>query len=125
MRQGKGENALISSVSGKLTKQGFGLYTKSAPPAGFVFTDTSAKTAHEQREVEVLAEFSGEVQIAGHTVLHQRDGAPRVLVLADTPDSRRVLASASDPDLVKRFENEAWVARTATLDGQQLLCVDD
>ena len=45
LREGQGQNGLVSSVSGILTKQGFGTWGRQPAPGGFVFNDVTADTA--------------------------------------------------------------------------------
>ncbi|MCB1749127.1 MAG: acetyl-CoA acetyltransferase [Gammaproteobacteria bacterium] len=121
MRAGHGANALISSVSGMLTKQAFGLYATAPPPHGFVNADVSADTARAQRTVEVVADYHGAGRLAGYTVIHERDRAPSILALVDTDDGRRALAGGDDPALIARLEREEWVGRPVRV-AERLLC---
>lgn len=123
MRAGRGRNALVSSVSGMLTKQGFGLYATQPAPHGFVHDDVSAATAAEQPLVEVLPAYSGHGRMAGYTVLHGRDRAPAVLALVDTADGRRALVSGAAPELLEALESEEWVGRQVTI-RDNALCAD-
>ena len=52
----------MSSVSGILTKQGYGLWAKEASSAGFVFNDVSAETARLQAIKAVADGYRGPVQ---------------------------------------------------------------
>jgi acetyl-CoA C-acetyltransferase len=111
MRAGHGRNALVSSVSGMLTKQGFGLYATSPGLAGFVFADVSAETARAQTLVDVVPVFSGQGRMAGYTVVYDRTRPPMLLALVDTPDGRRALLHGAEPALLARLESEEWVGR--------------
>ncbi len=74
MRAGRGRTALVSSVSGVLTKQGFGAWSMT-PGRGFVSADVSNEVARQSPALDVLADYTGPARIAGFTVLHGRASA--------------------------------------------------
>ena len=104
IREGRGRTGLVSSVSGVLTKQGFGLWSGEPGSDGFSFQDVSADTARLSREREVLDIFHGRGVIVGYTVLHEKGQAPRALVLADTESGARALAWSENPALGESME---------------------
>lgn len=116
MRQGRGRTALVSSVSGVLTKQAFGLWCADPPSQGFVHADLSEAVAREVGTVEVLDEFTGPARIAGYTVLHGRGKAPRGIGLADTAPGQRALITTEDPGLIRRMQEEEFVGRTVRVE---------
>ena len=121
LREGRGRNALVSSVSGVLTKQGFGLWSVDPAPSGFVNADLSDAVAREQRVLEVDEDFSGQAVVAGHTVLHGRGQAPRALALVDTPDMRRALVESDDAALISRLQEEEYVGRQVRIEHNRWL----
>ena len=116
MRQGQGKTALVSSVSGILTKQAYGLWSMAVPAKPFVHADLSAQVAAEIRTTEVLESFSGAARIAGYTVLHARGQAPRAIGLADTPDGRRALVTSEDAGLIARLQESEFVGQNVNVD---------
>ncbi len=116
MRQGHGKTALVSSVSGILTKQAFGLWTMAKPPKPFVHADLSTQVAAEIGTRDVLEDFSGDARVAGYTVLHGRGQAPRAIALADTPDGRRALVTSEDAGLIARLQESEFVGRTVRVE---------
>jgi len=121
MRQGQGKTALVSSVSGILTKQAFGLWTMAEPPKPFVHADLSAQVAAEIGTREVVDTFSGNARIAGYTVLHGRGQAPRAIALADTPDGRRALITSEDAGLIARLQESEFVGQTVRVEANAWL----
>ena len=113
MRRGKGRTALVSCVSGVLTKQGFGLWSLDPPPRGFFHADLSETVALEMRALEVLDEFTGQAKVAGYTVLHGRGQPPRGIALVDTPQGQRAMTTTEDAALIARMQLDECV-------GQQL-----
>ena len=84
IREGRGRTGLVSSVSGILTKQGFGLWASQPGARGYSFDDVSAETARLMETKEVDPAFHGGAVVAGYTVLHDKGQVPRALVLAAT-----------------------------------------
>ena len=95
---------LVSSVSGILTKQGFGVWASQPGAAGFAVDDVSASTLRQVATKEVTSAFQGRAVVAGYTVLHDKGQAPRALVLADTDTGCRALAWSEDPALALKME---------------------
>ena len=110
LRAGR-RNALVSSVSGVLTKQGFGLYSREPAPQGFVHADVSTAVANEMPALDVIEEFSGNAKVAGYTVLFGRGQAPRGVAIADTAARQRALITTEDPALLAAMQEEEWVGR--------------
>ena len=129
LRAGRGRNALVSSVSGVLTKQAFGLWRSAAaspdsapaPARDFAHVDVSDTVAREVGVVEVLDDFSGSATVAGFTVLHGRGKAPRGLALANTADGKRVLATTEDAALTARMQAEEFVGRAVRIEHNVLM----
>jgi acetyl-CoA C-acetyltransferase len=110
MRQGRGDTALLSCVSGVVTKQGFSLYARE-PLRDFFHTDVTEDVIRSTPERQVLRGYSGPGTIAGCTVLHLRGRAPRAVALIDTPDGRRAVVTGDSPSMVEGFEQEEFVGR--------------
>jgi acetyl-CoA C-acetyltransferase len=121
LRQRGHGTALIGSVSGVLTKQGFGLWSTQGPATEFEHVDVSAEVAAAMPTVDVLANYNGPARVAGYTVLHGRDSAPRGVALLDTPAGQRVLATSEDEQLIASMEIEEWVGRSRPIAGTTLL----
>lgn len=111
LRERGGGSALISSVSGMLTKQAFGVYATNPGPRGFVAEDVSAPVAEATATVEVLDSYSGPAQVAAHTVLCARGAPPRAVALVDTPSGARALVAGTDGELVQALQQEEFVGR--------------
>jgi acetyl-CoA C-acetyltransferase len=121
MRAGHGNNAFISSVSGMLTKQGFGLWSREPAAQGFSWSDHSAEVAQVQRTVDVVESFSGTATMAGCTVMYARDKAPWIMALINTPSGQRALVTAQDAGLISALESEEWVGREVSVQDNVLI----
>ena len=118
LRQERGPTrrvGLVSSVSGILTKQGFGVWASQPGNSGFASDDVSADTGRQQNTKVVTSSFQGRAAIAGYTVLHDKGQAPRALVLADTDTGCRALAWSSDPALVSRMEESEFCGTSISM----------
>lgn len=121
LRAGQGRTALVSCVSGVLTKQAFGLWGLHALRGGFVHADVTQEVAAQTPAREVLDTYSGPARIAGCTVLHGRGSPPRAVVLVDVPDGQRALATSEDAGWLARLQQEECVGRDVRVAGQELL----
>lgn len=121
MRAGQGRTALVSSVSGVLTKQGFGLWSVDAPEQGLVHADVSDAVARDVRTFDVLDDFSGPATVAGYTVLHGRGQQARGVALVDTAAGQRAIATTDDVALIERMQLEEFVGRSVQVDSNRLL----
>ncbi len=115
--QDKSRHGLVSSVSGVLTKHGFGVWSSQPPANGFAFKDVSLDTAQQTVAKVVLEDFHGLAVVAGYTVLHDKEQAPSALVLADTANGGRALARSSDPALIDRVQHSEFCGATIAMHG--------
>jgi len=121
MREGRGRNALLSCVSGIVTKQAFAIWSLDKPRQDFVNLDLSDEVALETGELEVIeTDFTGPAQISGYTVLHGRDKTPRGVVLVDVEGSRRAIATTENPALIQILEAYEMVGRQVRVEINEL-----
>lgn len=104
LREGRGRHGLVSSVSGVLTKQGFGLWSRAPGLNGFVLKDVTGDVARATKTVPVVDAASGSGTIAGYTVLHERGQPPSGIAVVDVEGARAVVQTG-DPALVARMES--------------------
>jgi acetyl-CoA C-acetyltransferase len=121
LRSGQGRTALVSCVSGVLTKQAFGMWGVEPPAAGFVHADVSDEVAAQAQVREVLDAYTGTARVAGCTVLQGRSQPARGVVLVDVPGGQRALATTEDADWVERLQQDEWVGREVRIAGQELV----
>jgi acetyl-CoA C-acetyltransferase len=121
LRQGRGRTALVSCVSGVLTKQGFGLWGREAPREGFVHADVSDAVAAQVESRPVLDGHEGPARVAGYTVLHGRGQPARGVLLMDAPAGQRVLVATEDPAWVDRLQSQEWVGRELLIAGERVM----
>lgn len=119
LREKPGSHGLVSSVSGLLTKQGFGIFSRQAPTPGFAWEDVTEEVARKNPPREVLDHYAGAAHIAAYTVLFQEDAPWRLVAVCDVAESKRAVAYATDPALMRRAMTEELCGLAVTIrDGQ-------
>jgi acetyl-CoA C-acetyltransferase len=99
---------LVSSVSGTLTKQGFGLWSASPAADRFRFADVTEEVARASLVKPVVMDFAGPGRIAGYTVVHERSRPSRIVVVADLENGQRSVATSEDHELATRLQAEEF-----------------
>ncbi len=99
----RGGTGLVGSVSGVVTKQGFGVWSTRPNAAGYGFADVTNEVERMVGRKPVHEQYEGAARVAGYTVLHNRGQPPRAIVVADTPEDARVVARSEAPEVVARL----------------------
>ena len=123
LRAGAGRTALLSCVSGIVTKQAFGVWSIDPPQRPFAFRDLSDRVERESPSREVIEDYSGDATIAGFTVLHGRNQAPRGVALVDDPRGRRAMVTTEDAALVATMEHAELVGRGVRIEHDTLVAI--
>ena len=111
LRAGAGRTALLSCVSGILTKQAFALWSSEPSGGAFVRRDVTDEVAAASAELPVIENYTGGGRIAACTVLHERGTQPQAVALVDTDDGARALAGSDEAEIVASMERDEWVGR--------------
>ncbi|WP_372764191.1 acetyl-CoA acetyltransferase [Litorivivens sp.] len=115
LRGQPGKKGYVTSVSGMLTKQGFGVWSTEPNPNGFGFADLTAEARAEAPPLELVKVDAGAGKIVGCTVLFQGDNPWRAVVVVTLPDGKRTVAYSENADLMADAMKEEFVGRTAQL----------
>jgi len=110
---------LVTSVSGYLTKQGFGVWSM-APGEGFGFADVTDEVAALAPARSVSALVDGPVTIRGCTVMYHEDHALCAVAVVDQADGSRSVASSPDAAVIARVESSECCGLGARVEGGQL-----
>lgn len=94
---------MVTTVSGIITKQGFGIWGADPNPRGYEFVDVTEDVIAATDEREVLPDYAGPATVAGYTVMYDRSGAQRGIAVVDLPDGKRSIAHTTDPALMSRM----------------------
>lgn len=125
LRAAPSATALLTSVSGLMTKVGAGLWSATPPASGFRGVDVSAAAAAATPTMPLEPDTDGSVTIAGYTVCHGKDGPVEAVVIADTRSGARTVARSDRAPVVAALRDGEWVGRTATVRGPTLVALDD
>lgn len=123
LREGKGRNALLSCVSGIVTKQAFSLWSADEPTQPFMHADLTDQVACKVEERDVLEDFSGKATVAGYTVVYGGGQRLKAVLLVDTPDGRRAMATTEDAALMASMEAKELVGSSVKIEGNQLTAI--
>lgn len=110
---------VVTSVSGLMTKQAYGIWSAQRPAAGFRAVDVTDLVARDDVAIPVLGSVDGDVTVVAATVLLQ--GMARAIVIADTADGKRTVLFSDDAAIVERMQREEWCGRTVTARGRQFV----
>jgi acetyl-CoA C-acetyltransferase len=106
------KRALVTSVSGMLTKQGVSLWSASAPRRPFRAGDVSDAAVAATAVVPVDAEHRGPVRVEGYCVVHEHGAPVGGIVLARSPTGQRAVVGTDDSDVAASMVTEEWCGRT-------------
>jgi acetyl-CoA C-acetyltransferase len=108
--------ALLTAVSGLLTKQGVSLWSCEPGSAGFRHEDVGAQAAAASPARNVAQGVEAQGRVAGYTV-HSEPGAPlRTLAILDLDGGERTLAESVDPGLASRAMAQEWIGERVRVD---------
>jgi acetyl-CoA C-acetyltransferase len=105
LRDDPGATALVTSVSGFVTKYGAALWSTEPPPrrwAGADVTAAAAAVAGPGRADAPAEEVTGPRTVLGATVAHGRDGTRTLFAVAEVADGTRTVVRTEDDELVER-----------------------
>jgi len=123
IRAKAGCTALLSCVSGVMTKQAFAMWSIDKPERGFVRLDVSDEVAGQCSALEVETEFSGEGAVVACTVVYGSGAADAyAVVLLDTTCGRRSLATSYDATTIQSIETEEWCGRKVRVERGKIIC---
>ena len=109
-------SGLVSSVSGILTKQGFGIWSNQTL-APFAAIDVSAEVAAAEPPVPVAMDYDGSARVLACTTLHDKGQRTSAVVIAETLDRRRIVASSTDEAIMTLIERGELPGTPITVSG--------
>lgn len=121
MREKPGSKGLVSSVSGLLTKQGFGVWSTEPGPTGFQFVDVTEAVAAANPPLEVVDDYEGEAVIQGYTILYTGDDRSRAVAMVDLADGRRAVVYSEDGALMEAMEQDEYCGRSVQCANNQFV----
>ena len=120
LRKSPGDLGLVTAVSGMITKQGVSLWSTQAPAGGFSFHDVSTEVKNDTRRLNVSSDINGETTVVTYTVLFENNQPKTAVLLCETDDSTRTLASTNDDARVAAMCRKEFCGRRVRVDNRKL-----
>jgi len=117
LRAERGSHALLTAVSGMLTKQGVSLWSSQPPAQSFAFDDVSADVERDVDTRDVVAPEDGHATVATYTVMYDGAEPVRALLLCDLDGGRRTMVATDDRDLAATMTREEPCGRRVKIVG--------
>ena len=114
-------NGLISSISGMINKQAYGLWSTQKPPQPFAFIDVSDAVEAASKILPVLDNYHGTATIAAYTVLYNGDAPSRAIVIADTPAGERVVVYSEEKTIMERMLGDEMCGQQIVVENNRLV----
>ncbi|NRB39978.1 MAG: hypothetical protein HRU20_16170 [Pseudomonadales bacterium] len=105
---------LVSNVSGMNTKQAFSLFSKT--PRAFVMEDVTEAVIADSPAREVLDDYTGVAVIQAYTVLYNKQGAERVLIISENAQQQRQIAYSLQKELMDLALAEDLIGKTVNIE---------
>ncbi len=126
LRAAPDSRGLVSSVSGFLVKQGFSVWSATAPEAPWRHQDLTQEVARHpgSQPLDVVADHEGQARIASWTVAYGNGAPPRAVVVADVDAPgdaarsapRRTIGSTEEPAVCEALEDgRDWIGESIQL----------
>jgi acetyl-CoA C-acetyltransferase len=115
LREDPGSAGLVTTVSGFITKQGFGVWSTDPPRNGYRFEDLTDEVAKRTETRTAVDDYEGPATIAGYTVLHTNGEPSKGIAICDLPDGTRTVASTDDVDIARAMTAEEFCGQKAMI----------
>jgi acetyl-CoA C-acetyltransferase len=114
LRSDPGATAMISAVSGMLTKQGFTIWSTEAGDGGWGYAETSDAVAAVTGVVDVAPGAEGPAVVVSYTVLYDGLEPVKGVAIVDTAGGRTIVAT-NDDEIVASMTREEWCGRSIAI----------
>ncbi len=115
LRNGSDEYGLVSSVSGMMTKQAYGLWASKPSANGFANIDVSVQVKAETTPVELDCSYEGEGIIVGYTVLYKGPEKNRAIAVVDQPNGNRSVCFNGSLNLMTQMEQTEFCGQKVSV----------
>ena len=115
-----GSRAMVTNVSGMLTKFGASVWSCSPPARPFAALDVTDAATAATPTVGLDPEFAGTAEVVTYTIAFDKVTPIQGIVVGDTASGTRVLATTTDPDTIADMTATDWYARQVTVSGPTL-----
>ena len=113
--------ALVTNVSGMLTKFGASVWSCTPPNRPFAALDVTDAATAATATVGLDPDHAGPAEVVTYTVAFDKDSPIQGIVVGQTADGTRVLATTADPATMADMTATDWCARRVTVSGPDLV----
>lgn len=108
--------ALLTAVSGMLTKQGLLLLSDSPPASVPPMIDVSDDVAAANMPVPCEPPVAGDTKVLSVTVLHGKEGAERAVAVLEYSNGSRTISSSTHAEVIEAAETSETIGTQAQVD---------
>jgi acetyl-CoA C-acetyltransferase len=121
LRSNPSARGLVTNVSGMLTKYGAAVWSCSPPAQPFAALDVTAAATAATPTIEVDSDYAGKATVVTYTAVFDKGQPVQAIVVGETADGRRVIASSSDTAIAAEMAANDWIDRAIEVNGAALL----
>jgi len=108
---------LVSTVSGIINKPGLAVYARKPGAKPLLLGDLRDKAVDATPRMEAITGYQGPARVAAYTVGYDGLDPSRCMIIADTPDGRRCMATAHDARLARHATETELIGTRVAVDG--------
>ena len=113
--------ALVTNVSGMLTKFGASVWSCTPPTRPFAALDVTEAATAATPTTSLDPDHAGTADVVTYTVAFDKGEPIQGIVVGETSDGTRVLATTTDAPTMQDMTETDWCARRVTVSGPDLL----
>jgi len=113
--------ALVTNVSGMLTKFGASVWSCAPPTRRFAALDVTEAATAATPTTSLDPDHTGTADVVTYTVAFDKGEPIQGIVVGETSDGSRVLATTTDVPMMHDMTETDWCARRITVSGPDLL----
>ncbi len=117
LRTNPGTKGLVTTVSGLLTKPGLAVYSTERGRKPCLLADLKDESAQATPTRPTQANYRGRAKVATYTVRPSLGTETEILVVADTPEGTRIVATIADDTVAKHACHEEFIGTEISVKG--------
>ena len=123
IRENNSEVALITGVSGMMTKQALAIWGKN-PAMNFVSKDVTKEAEKLELPVPMSTLASGEGKVIGCTTLYEKNQPLKAVFYAEDSQSHRLVLTSTKSEIIKQVEEEECVGKKINYSNNRFVSLD-
>ena len=123
IRENNSEVALITGVSGMMTKQALAIWGKN-PAMNFASKDVTKEAEKLELPVPMSSLSSGEGKVIGCTTLYEKNQPLKAVFYAEDSQSHRLVLTSTKSEIIKQVEEEECVGKKINYSNNRFVSLD-